>query len=61
MEKRHGSAFDRGSADAYYGRPFNPHFYAAGTYTSPMVTELSDEQREEYRLGFVGETDRKEW
>lgn len=61
MDKRHGGAYDRGSADAYYGRQFNPHLFTAATYTSPMVVELTDEQREEYRLGFVEQTDFKVW
>jgi len=24
---RHGGPYDRGAADAYYGRRFNPHWY----------------------------------
>jgi len=24
---KHGSPQDRGSADRYYGRPYDPHFY----------------------------------
>ena len=27
----HGSPKDRGSADRYYGRPFEPHWYPQGT------------------------------
>ena len=33
-DRRHGSPYDRGSADRYYGRPANPHFYAGDTYSS---------------------------
>ena len=28
----HGSPFDRGSADSWYGRERKPHFYPNGTY-----------------------------
>ena len=28
--KSHGSLFDRGSADSYYGRPPNPHYGGSG-------------------------------
>ena len=34
---RHGGPWDRGSADAYYQRAFNPHYYVGATYSSPRV------------------------
>ena len=40
-DQRHGGPYDRGSADSYYHRPFNPHYYVEGTGTSPRV-ELAD-------------------
>lgn len=61
MNKRHGGPADRGSADAYYGRSFRPHYYVAGTGTSPRVEALTPEEVEEYREGYAGETDRKNW
>lgn len=36
-DKRHGGAWDRGSADSYYGRGINPHYFKGGTYTSEKV------------------------
>jgi hypothetical protein len=30
-DTRHGGPFDRGSADNYYGRPFDPHYWTGGT------------------------------
>jgi hypothetical protein len=30
-DQRHGGPFDRGSADSYYGRVREPHFYVEGT------------------------------
>ena len=36
-DTRHGGAYDRGAADSYYRRPFNPHMYAGATMTSPRI------------------------
>ena len=33
----HGSPFDRGSADAYYGRESDPHYYPAGSYVGERI------------------------
>ena len=38
---RHGSPFDRGSADSWYSRGAKPHYYVGGTGMSDMVTEES--------------------
>lgn len=35
--KVHGGAFDRGSADSYYGRPRDPHMWPSGTYKGQRV------------------------
>jgi len=40
-DERHGGPYDRGRADSYYGRNFNPHYYTEGSYTSPIV-EMAD-------------------
>lgn len=58
---RHGGAYDRGSADRYYGRPFSPHYFVAGTYNSPMVTDLTEDEIADYRQGWDEETDRKDY
>jgi len=53
-DTRHGGPFDRGSADSWYSRPFNPHFYKGGTYEGPRV-ELADMTVEEilaYTAGY---------
>ena len=34
---RHGGPEDRGSADSYYRRTFNPHYYKGGTHTSERI------------------------
>jgi hypothetical protein len=53
-DTRHGGAFDRGSADSYYGRPRRPHFYLGGTGNSPEVTQdvMSDEDIQAYHAGY---------
>jgi hypothetical protein len=38
-DKRHGGPYDRGSADAWYGREWNPHYFLGETYTSHLVTK----------------------
>ena len=54
-DKRHGSPFDRGSADAYYRRPFRPHFFTDATYASDEIMEehMTREQREAYAAGYA--------
>jgi hypothetical protein len=62
-DQRHGGPYDRGSADSYYHRPFNPHYYVEGTGTSPRV-ELADMTAAEitaYTAGYNQTTDRKDW
>ena len=50
--KVHGSLYDRGSADSYYGRPREPHWYPAGTYQGPRVTDLTEAEIEAYNAGY---------
>jgi hypothetical protein len=60
---KHGSPQDRGSADRYYGRPYEPHWYPEGTGKGTRITEelMSNEQIEEYKYGWENEEDRKDW
>ena len=50
--KLHGGLFDRGSADSYYGRPRDPHWWPEGTYEGDEVTELTAEEIQEYLAGY---------
>lgn len=65
-DTRHGGPYDRGSADSYYGRPYNPHFYRGGTYNSEKV-ELADMNAEEiiaYTAGYrdnEADGNKKDW
>ena len=61
FEKRHGGAYDRGSADAYYQRAFEPHYYVADSYYSVRVTDLTPPEIAAYKAGFDGEDDRKQY
>ena len=45
-DERHGGPYDRGSADSYYRRGFDPHYYVNDTYHSDRV-ELKDMTPEE--------------
>lgn len=38
-DERHGGPYDRGTADKWYGRKPRPHYFTAGTYSSPEVVE----------------------
>jgi len=60
-DQRHGGPYDRGSADRYYGRNFNPHYYLKGTGTSPLVEEadMTAEEIAAYTAGWDEETERK--
>lgn len=53
-ETRHGSPYDRGSADSYYRRPYNPHYYKGDTGTSERVSlkDMTPEEIVAYTAGF---------
>jgi len=53
----HGSPEDRGSADAYYRRGFNPHKMVDGK----RVVLTDPNEIAAYRRGFAEEDDRKDW
>lgn len=58
---RHGGAYDRGSADKYYGRDFNPHYFVGDSLVSEYVNDLTAEERAAYTHGYNEQTDAKEW
>jgi len=53
-DKRNGSPYDRGSADSYYQRGYNPHYYVGGTYQSERVEleDMTPQQIVEYSKGY---------
>ena len=62
-DKRHGGPYDRGSADRYYGRPRNPHYYVGGTDTSRKIEKSSMTVNEinAYEAGYNEETNSKDY
>lgn len=65
-DSRHGGPFDRGSADSYYHRGSNPHFFLGDTHNSPEVTAdlMTPEQIAEYEAGYAYNEllgDKKSW
>lgn len=62
-DQRHGGPYDRGSCDAYYSRPYDPHFYVGATMTSLRVEMacMTAEEITAYTAGFNQTIERKEW
>ena len=50
-DTRHGGPYDRGSADSYYHRRREPHYYVHGTKTSELVPEalMTNEEIEQLK------------
>lgn len=50
----HGDPYDRGSADSYYRRGRQPHYYPNGTYVPPRIdkSDMTPEQIAEYHKGY---------
>jgi hypothetical protein len=62
----HGSPFDRGSADSWYSRPQQPHWYPEGSYNGDRVEakDMSLQQMREYFRGYEYNEqfgDKKSW
>jgi hypothetical protein len=59
----HGSPADRGSADAYYGRHKDPHYWPEGTHRGKRVEakDMTPEELAAYNEAYDNETDRKNW
>jgi hypothetical protein len=52
INQDHGSPFDRGGADKFYGRERDPHFYPEGSYNGEKITQLTNRQIAEYNFGY---------
>lgn len=62
----HGSPFDRGSADSWYSRPENPHWYPEGSYNGKRIesAEMSLAELRAYFAGYAHNEEfggKKEW
>ena len=53
-DERHGGPWDRGSADSYYRRGYNPHYYVGATYSTEKVgkEQMTPEEIEAYDEGY---------
>jgi len=65
-DQKHGSPFDRGSADSYYGRGRDPHWYPEGTYKGDRIgkEQMTNEQIQAYLAGYQWNEqfgDKKDW
>lgn len=52
FDARHGGPWDRGSADSYYHRKPEPHYYVGNTGSTERITNLSQNERAEYMAGY---------
>ena len=60
-EQYHGSPFDRGRADAYYGRAKNPHKYPNGPFKVPCFPLFDAIEIAAYNAGYESQTEFKDW
>ena len=52
--ERHGGPYDRGSADSYYCRGQDPHYYVGSTgSTRVTITDTNSEEYLAYLLGYL--------
>ena len=52
QRKSHGSLYDRGSADSYYGRMPNPHYGGVGGDSGDRVAVYDESSVAEYLAGY---------
>lgn len=64
IRNKHGSLFDRGSADSYYGRGRTPHYGGVGGDSGERVEVSDAESVAEYMAGYDENErygDKKDW
>ena len=66
IDARHGGPYDRGTADSYYGRDYNPHYYVGDTGSSPRIglKDMTPDEIVAYTAGYRDNEesgDRKEY
>jgi hypothetical protein len=66
IDTRHGSPYDRGMADSYYRRGFNPHYFKGDSYSSDRITlkDMTADEIVAYTAGYEDNEDagdHKEW
>ncbi len=64
IRTNHGSLFDRGGADSYYGRARDPHYGGVGGDSGPRVSVTDASSIAEYLMGYEENErfgDKKDW
>jgi hypothetical protein len=64
VRNKHGSLFDRGSADSYYHRRQDPHYGGVGGESGERVTVTDEASVAEYLAGYEDNEQfgsKKEW
>ena len=53
-DKRHGGPYDRGTADSYYRRGNNPHYFVGDTHKGTKIDDdaMTDEEIRAYEAGY---------
>ena len=64
--QRHGGPYDRGMADSWYGREYNPHYFVGDSYSSTRLemVDMSASEIAAYTAGYrdnEANGDKKEW
>ena len=59
FDKRHGGPYDRGGADNYYRRGFDPHYFVGGTHNSTRVDkkDMTGHEITAYKAGYKDNED----
>jgi len=52
FQRKHGSLYDRGSADSHYGRMPNPHYGGVGGDSGPRIEVYDESSVAEYLAGY---------
>lgn len=71
MNQAHGSPYDRGGADRYYGRPFRPHWHKhkeesingemKPCFREIKIENMTEQEILEYKKGWNSCVGRKDW
>lgn len=64
QDQKHGSPYDRGAADSYYGRPRRPHKGGVGGGSGERIEDLTPEEIKAYHAGYDDNErhgDKKQW
>ena len=61
LPMENGAPYDRGGADSYYQRPFDPHYWPEGTNKGLRVekSEMTEKEIIAYTIGFDDNEDSK--